>query len=365
MSPLRLVAATAGRVAAAWRRLRAWRRISFTTGGLAFTVGTFAIGLAAMNTGNNLLYLLLGSMLGLIGVSGWLSEQAIRGLRVRRTFPRAVTVGHEFRLTYDVSNEKGRLPSLAVEIAERGLPERAFVAHVAPHGSATVRSLNSFVRRGIYPLSTVTLSTAFPFGMFRKERDLEIPGVVVVWPRSDRPVREPGSGGGRRPRTGSTSWGSAGTRGEYRSLRGYRPGDDPRDIHWRSLARLREPVIREYERDGAETTWICLDTHGEPGEAAEVAVELAASLAAKAAGAGQPFGLVAGGLVVPPGEGAGQLERVFDTLARVDFAPHEPAPRPPVDPAACVLVSIDGRPGFGELLLVGRDARLAPAEVAA
>jgi len=352
-------------LAAAWRRLRAWRRISFTTGGLAFTVGTFAIGLAAMNTGNNLLYLLLGAMLGFIAVSGWLSEQAIRGLDVRRTFARAVTVGHELRLTYDVSNGKARLPSMAVEISEAGLPERAFVAHVPAAGRTTTRSLNSFVRRGIYPLSTVTLSTAFPFGMFRKERDLEIPGVIVVWPRSDRPVREPDSGGGRRPRVGAAATGGAGSRGEYRSLRGDRPGDDPRDIHWRSSARLREPVIREYERDGAETTWICLDTHGEPGEPAEVAVELAASLAAQAARDGRPFGLVAGRLVVPAGTGAGQLERVLDTLARVDFSPDGPAPRPPVDPAACVLVSIDGRPGFGETLRVGRDARLTPAGAAA
>ena len=46
-----------------------------------------------MNTGNNLLYLLLGAMLGLIAVSSWLSEQAIRGLEIKRLTPRGVTVG--------------------------------------------------------------------------------------------------------------------------------------------------------------------------------------------------------------------------------------------------------------------------------
>lgn len=345
------------------RRLRAWRRISFTAGGLVFSVGAFAVGFAAMNTGNNLLYLLLGAMLGFIAVSGWLSEQAIRALRVERRIPRSVTVGQDLRLIYTVHNLKTRLPSMAVEVSEEGLPERAFLARVSPSDSATTRSVNSFVRRGIYPLRTVTLSTSFPFGLFLKERDLELEGEIVVWPRADRPVPAPVPGGGRVPRVGNSSKGAAGHRGEYRSLREYRAGDDPRDIHWRSSARLRTPVIREYERDGAETRWICLDTRTEPGDPAEAAVEVAASLAARSAAEHRPFALVTGDSVVLPGEGVGQLERVLDVLARVDFDPADPRPAPPVGPEACVLVSVRGDGAFGEEIVVGPDAR--PGEVAA
>jgi uncharacterized protein (DUF58 family) len=363
--PVRIFTATLAAARGAWARLRAWRRIRPTWGGLAFTIGTMAVGFAAMNTGNNLLYLLLGAMLGFIAVSGWLSEQAIRGLRIERRAPRAVTVGHDLRLSYEITNRKRRLPSLAVEIAEEGLPERAFLAHVAPEGHTTARSINSFVRRGIYPLRTVTLSTGFPFGLFRKERDLEIPGEVVVWPRSDRPVRDPSPGAGRVPRIGLSARGAAGSRGEYRSLRGYRIGDDSRDIHWKSSARMREPVIREYERDGSETRWICLDVRGIPGEAAEVAVEVAASLAARAVAEHRPFALVAGSDILEPGDGAGQLERALDILARVDFEPNAPPPAPPVSKGACVLVSIEGRSGFGDVLAVGRDARLGYGQEAA
>ena len=342
----------------AWARVRAWRRIRFTAGGLALTLGTMAVGFAAMNTGNNLLYLLLGALLGFIAVSGWLSEQAIRGLRVERRAPRAVTVGHDLRLTYEITNHKARLPSLAVEIAEEGLPERAFLSHVEPRGHATARSINSFVRRGIYPLNTVTLSTGFPFGLFRKERDIDMPGEIVVWPRTDRAVRDPFSGAGKVPRAGLSTRGAAGTRGEYRSLREYRVGDDSRDIHWKSSARMREPVIREYERDGAETRWICLDLRSEAGEAAEVAVEVAASMAARSVAEHRPFALVAGSDLLEPGDGAGQLERALDILARVDFEPDAAAPAPPISPEACVLISVDGRPGFGDVLAVGRAARL-------
>ena len=220
------------------------------------------------------------------------------------------------------------------------------------------------MRRGIYPLGTVTLSTAFPFGMFLKQRDIQVAGEVVVWPRSDRPVRAPSPGGGRVPRLGVSAQGAAGTTGEYRSLRAYRPGDDPRDIHWRSSARLREPVIREYERDGADSRWICLDTRARPTDAAEVAVEVAASLAARAIAEARPVALVAGDVVLEPGEGPGQLERILDVLARVDFLPTNPAPAPPVDPASCILVCVEGGGGFGDVLAVGRDAKMC-AEAAA
>ncbi len=342
-----------------WRRIRAWRRIRFTLGGLIFTLGTFAVGFAAMNTGNNLLYLLLGSMLGFIAVSGWMSEQAIRRLSIERVVPRAVTVGQELRITYRVSNGLSKIPAVAVEIREYGLPGTAFVAHVPIGGRSLARSQNAFVRRGIYPLGTVTLSTAFPFGLFQKERDLALPGEIIVWPRADRRVPMPVAGSGRRAVAGSPVPGAAGHRGEYRSLRSYRVGDDPRDIHWRSSARLQDPVIREYDRDGAETRWICLDLRGDPErDAGEVAIEVAASLAADAAAESRPFALIAGAHVVPPGEGAGQLELVLDALARADVEPEAPFPAPPVDPGICVLVSVGGAAGFGDALVVGADAAL-------
>ena len=364
-----MVGKARGALGKAWRSLRAWRRIYFTGFGLAFTFGTVAVGFAAMNTANNLLYLLMGAMIGFMTVSSWLSEQAIRDVSVERRIPRTTSVGQEFRLTYEVTNHKRFLPTLALELVEPGLPNRAFVVHLAGHASGTARSVNSFVKRGIYPLGTVTLSTSFPFGLFRKERDIELPAEVVVWPRADRPVRQPLAGGGGARRTGLSARGTAGTRGEYRTLRGYRPGDDPRDIHWRSSARSQTPVIREYEADGADTRWICLDTREEPGEAAEVAVEVAAALVATAVAEHRPFALVAGEAVLEPGHGVAHMERALDILAKVDFLPEARGPAPPVDPAACVLVTVRGAAthggAWGDSFVVGVDARLAASGDAA
>ena len=216
--------------------------------------------------------------------------------------------------------------------------------------------MNTFVRRGVYPLETVTLSTSFPFGLFRKERDLALPGEIVVWPRSVRPVPDLPPAPGATTAEGPTVRGKAGHRGEYRSLRAYRPGDDPRDIHWRSSARLRDPVVREYERDGSECRWIYLDVRHRPGDAAEAAVEVAATLAARAVAENQPFGLVAGDRPMPRGEGPGHLERVLDLLARVDFSPDAPGPDPSLVEEGCILVSVAGVPGFGAQIVVGPDA---------
>ena len=325
-----------------WRRLRAWRRIRFTTGGAVFTAGSFAIGFAAVNTGNNLLYLLLGAMLGFIALSGWLSEQALRRLEVRRRTPPGITVGRTVRITYHVTNRKRRLPSLAVYLIEEGLPGAAFIARLDGGESITVRSENQFVRRGIYSLEALTLSTAFPFGLFTKERDIPLPGELVIWPRADRPVPLPEPPGGNSPRYSDVSGVTLGARGEYRGLREYRVGDDPRDIHWRSTARTGKPVLREYDQDSAETIWICLDTRDEPGDQAEAAVETAASLAGRAFQEGRRFALATPTGHVEAGTGSGQLERVLDVLARVDFQRSGPRLAPPTDPARCVLVSISG-----------------------
>ena len=121
-------------------------------------------------------------------------------------------------------------------------------------------------------------------------------------------------------------------------------------------------MIREYERDGAETSWICLDTRGHPDEAAEVAIEVAASLVALATAEHRPFALLAGRAMLEPGEGPAQLERALDILARADFSPDEPAPAPPVGPEAAVLVCLTGTPGFGDVFSVGPGATLGWAE---
>ncbi len=356
-SILRAGAASFLRMWAGWRRFWSWRRIRFTRGGAVFTLGAFAVGFSAINTGNNLLYLLLGAMLGFIAVSSWLSEQVIGAVRVQRRAPRGVTAGNPARIDYHVQSGRRRIPSFALEIGEEGLRGQAFLPFLGAAQAGLARSENSFLRRGVVPLQAITVSTSFPFGLFRKSRSIGSPGELVVWPRTDRRLPRLSPAGATALRAGSLSSASSGPRGEYRGLREYRPGDDPRDIHWRSTARFGRPMVREYDQGEAETLWLCLDTRGRPGDRAEIAVEMVAALAARAFREGRRFALAVPGLVVEAGQGRGQLDRVLDALARVDFLPTAPPLTPPVDRGACVLVCLrraDGR-GFGAALTPPRD----------
>ena len=266
--PMSADAPPPGRLSRTAAGIRRWfrppRRLKFSRAGWLFTGGTLVLGFAAIGTGNNLLYLVLGAMLGFITLSGWLSEQMIRRWSVRRRPVRGLTAGQLGRITYDLRNNKRRLPSLAVEIGEAGREGRAWVAALDAGEAATARADALFPTCGVYPLETVTLATSFPFGLFRKERDLEIAGEAVVWPRHDRVLREPRLAGERIRRAGESFAGAAGARGEYRGLRPFRPGDDPRDVHWRTTARMGHPVVREYERDRSTALWICLDLRAEP-----------------------------------------------------------------------------------------------------
>ena len=341
-----------GAVSAAWawfmalrNRVNGWRRVQFTKAGLVFSLGAFAIGFVAFNTGNNLLYLLFGAMLGLIVVSGWLSEQVIRQLAVYRRVPRGTTVGNPTRICYEVENRRKRIPSLALEVGEAGLQERGFLPFIAPGGRGRTQAETTFVQRGIFELTAVRVSTSFPFGLFLKSRDLPLSGELVIWPRSDRAVRPPDPGGGATHRAAAFLGVAAGTRGEYRGLRTYRPGDDPRDIHWRTSARLGQPMVREYEEGDSEALWLCLDSGGPPGERAEIAIEIVASLAARAFREGRRFGFFSHHQTIEAGLGPGQLERILGALARVDFSPDTPLPRPPIARRRCVLVTL--RPGAG------------------
>ena len=68
---------------------------------------------------------------------------------------------------------------------------------------------------------------------------------------------------------------------EFVGLRDYRPGDPIQRIHWKSFARVGNPVVREYQDEFFERRALILDTfsaHRDP-EAFEEAVSVAASFA--------------------------------------------------------------------------------------
>src|SRR5712691_11301872 len=101
------------RVWALWRPRRTIRPTREGWWCLAVTVG---LGLTAMNTGNNLLYLLESMVLALIIVSGVLSEQSVRGVRVTPLLPDALYAGAPCTMGARIRNTKRRRPSFSVAL---------------------------------------------------------------------------------------------------------------------------------------------------------------------------------------------------------------------------------------------------------
>jgi uncharacterized protein (DUF58 family) len=332
-------------------RLRPPRRLRIRRSGALLIAGTLALGLATLNTGNNLLYLLLGGLLGAIVLSGWLSERAIRSISVSRIPPRVARAGTPVRFAYLVRNRARWLSSFSLRVREAGQAAAAFVAIAPARGAAETAVDLMFARRGVHELNEVRLSTTYPFGFFEKERDLALPATIVVWPRTDRPVRHPRTGSSSG--VGAASAGNpapAAERGQFRSLRPYRPGDDVRDVHWRTSARLSVPVVREFERDRWRAHWIVLDTRGAPDAAAEAAIETAAALAAAAIRRGEAVGLAAGASRVEPAGGERQLEAVLDALARVDFGAGRTTNLPaPIGECVLVTARTADRDGYADV----------------
>ncbi len=116
--------------------------------------------------------------------------------------------------------------------------------------------------------------------------------------------------------------------GELAGLRAFRPGDDPRGIHWRTSARRGMLLVREHEDDeGCEAT-IVFDNDAHAGaEAFELAVSRTAALCVELARRGLAVGLCTRGGQVPPSVGPAHLARLLGLLAFI--APEAGAPPRP------------------------------------
>jgi uncharacterized protein (DUF58 family) len=301
----------------AWRRF--WtppRRLKTTPAGRTFLVLTVGVGLGALNTGNNLLYLVLGLQLSLIVVSGILSERCVRRVQVRRLLPASPRARTPFHLAWGLRLDRGQ--SFALAVAEVDPLLGASVGRLAwlPAGEeVTVRAVATAPRRGPLPLRAVRVATTYPFGLFVKSRDVELPGEILVLPgRVPVPAEAPlpSSGLGLEQRSIRGLDGG----GDLAQLRELRDGEDARRIHWRKSAQLG--TLLRIERDAQPQPRIVLQLDDRaPPEALDGACEELAARAELLLARGAEVGLEStGGVRLKPGAGAIQVQAILRVLAR-------------------------------------------------
>jgi uncharacterized protein (DUF58 family) len=243
--------------------MRPPRRLKFTREGKFFVGITLGVGFAAINTANNLLYLLLGMLLALIVVSGVMSELSLRDLTVVRRLPLRAQVGRAHLVEIEVFNHKSRVPSYAIEVEDLrdGQPadKRCFFLKISPKSAQVAAYRRTPARRGRDLHVGFRIATRFPFGLFEKSREVSATGELIIYPAVD-PVQLPLSPShGRYP--GADFVVARGHGEEFLGLKLMRPGEDPRDVHWRKSAAAGQPVMRERARETRPDVTLTLDTN--------------------------------------------------------------------------------------------------------
>lgn len=322
----------------AWLQRRPRRRLR--TSGVALLVTTALVLLAAVNTGENLLYVIFAGMFSLQLLSAVLARVNMMGLRVTRNGPRAVHRGELCPITVSIENPSRWWSPMGIRIerVEEASPPKGmlrgrsrpwmtpgdtigYIFRVPRSRTAVLRVDECMERRGVRPLPPMVMVSTFPFGFSEVRVPIVDRHEVLVYPRV-RPVRlgriEHNAGTGVAPRH-ELSEGD-----EFHSLRDYVPGDDLRKIAWRLSARFGHFVVKELEVQTSRHVAIVLDTAledaAEEDERFEAAVELAASLAVGLLDREYVVSLQTPGRMMPEGEGRSHAIQILDLLARVEAA---------------------------------------------
>lgn len=301
------------------RRITQHRSTRLTPEGLQFLFFTLAVGVAAINTGNNLIYLLLAMMLSIIVISGIAAEFCLRRLEFHRHLPDLLFANEPVTATLVVKNRKSRLPgfSLCLSDISNGIDiDRGLViGQLLPGASRLLSYPIVSAERGLLRLDGVQVATSFPFGLFRKKAYYPVEGVAFVCP-----AIKPLSAGimedlliaGQEHAVHRRGYGN-----DLYNLRLYQAGDDSRAIHWVTTARTSKLTVRETEAEDQRRATIHLsllapDSHD---RVFEEAVTFTASLLHHLAIRGYHLKLTAGSFRSSFGQGEPHLLDLLRVLA--------------------------------------------------
>src|ERR1700690_3062146 len=293
--------------------------------GIVYVVIVLVIGIAALNTGNNLLYIVVAAMLAAILVSGFASAIVLRALELDVRLPEHVFAGRPILGRIVLRNPRRWLPSFSVNVVPvkkdragkhwqwtpatfavpPGRPpekqwikfrdyklRRVSTTELQPNifdaaayfpffpagGDLKVDLELSFDRRGLYQQKGFGLATRFPFAFLTKTRQVPLLREIIVYPRVE-PADEffevlPMI-------TGEFETFARGRGDDLYLIREYMPEDSARHVDWKATAKSGSLKVREFSREDERKVRLIFDNPA-PGaisdEAYENAVTLAASL---------------------------------------------------------------------------------------
>ena len=265
--------------------------------------------LTAASTGNNLLYLVYGSLAAALVSAAILGRLNLRRARIDAETPPQVFKEQPFSLPLRVS-VGGWWPSYGLELSWQG--SQARVERVAPGEPARTSVRGALPHRGYNDLTDLVIESAFPFGLFSFRRGVAAARLLAL-PRP-QPVREAREVAAAAHATGRPTL-RKGSGDELYGIREFAPGDDARILNWKLSARLGRPLVNEY--CAAQDDKITVSVAAGRGESLEKAVERAASACKFYIDAGAEVRLESGEESVDYGRGLSQLDKLLAALARL------------------------------------------------
>lgn len=266
-----------------------------TKAGWIYIGGTLLVALAALNTGNNLLFLILACLVSVILMSGILSSVSLAGVALRLDLPEHVFAEQPVRAIVEIENEKLTVPSFSLRV-EAVIPKNAppsailqtpiYFPYIPKQEVARQGIPVTFSRRGMHLQDAFRIATRFPFGFLQKARVLPLKKQVLVYPSviptADFAEILPGI-------EGSLESMSKGVGEDLYALRDYVPTDSARHVHWKASARSGSLKVREFTREEDCRVLLVFDPHltrgakipsgGKLEESFERAVTLCAGIA--------------------------------------------------------------------------------------
>ncbi|MCK4910705.1 MAG: DUF58 domain-containing protein [Thermodesulfovibrionales bacterium] len=298
-----------------------------TREGARFLLATGLIGLAAMNTGNNLIYIIFGMLLSVLVLSYALLRTNLSGLLLKVEAERPVFAGQKAYFRITVRNRKKRFTSYSLRIRfPKGLlaEERTgFIPVVAPGSSETSEVELVFRRRGSFRYGDFVVESSFPFIFFYRRVTVQVEGEVVVYPR----IRELELDALRRGASGERTTNRPGRSDDLLVIREFRCGDDMKHINWKASARSESLMVKEFTEHESRMITLVLDNSSPAEEFAfERGVSFAASVAWKLGLEGFLVRLAMCGAEVSFGTGLEHVYRVLDALADAEDGSSEACP---------------------------------------
>ncbi|PNY80580.1 transglutaminaseTgpA domain-containing protein [Deinococcus koreensis] len=294
-------------------------RLGLTQFGTSFLVLVLLTLIGCVNYDLSLGYGLTFLLAGVWVVAAAQALQAARRLRVSVSAPAEATAGQDARFTLRVSAEGRGLPLAVIATTTQG--DTRYLNARVPDGEALNLSLRVPARvRGPLGLSGLKVGALDTLALWQVNLTAPALPSVLVQPAPEEgappapPRVQGGPGDGGRRTAGDE---------EFSGLRPYAPGDSPRQVSWRHVARTGTLLTRETDAPlGSATVLDWEDTAG-AGEL-EARLSRLAAWITQLRGGQRPFALNLPGETLSAGSGDGHAQGALNALARFT-----PLPQPP------------------------------------